>query len=323
MEAQPKSVRRSCPGVVTRFTALARVGFVGSLVCALIMTFSWTNPPELYAQPAMPHQFVGTVMINGTTAPDGTVVAATIDGVVSVETIVQGGRYALKILDTHGLPSPTGKTIKFTVDGHMAKESKSYERGEATELDLTVTPVPPLAPIAPPIILPPVQGPLPPPIITPPSPAQPIDPPAPVLPVAPPTPIIIIVTATPPTPTAPVVIVAPPAPAQPGQPPVLGGISPGIGQQPGQPPVLGGISPGIGQLVVPVVGTPIPTPAVQATPAVGPAGPAGPPGPKGPPGESSGKTWIIVALVASGLAIFLSLDHLVAIFFRRGSPTTG
>ena len=309
MEAQPKSVRRPCPGVVTRSAALARMGFVGSLVCALVITFSLTNPTESYAQPEMPHQFVGTVKVNGTTAPDGAVVAATIDGVKSVTAIVAGGNYMLKIRNAHGLPSPVGKTIKFTVDGQSAKESQLFQAGGGTELNLTVltvpTPGPTLTPIAPPIIIP---APLPTPTIAAPSPAQPVAPPTPVQPVAPPTPVVIIVVATP---TAPVVIVAPPAPAQPAQPPVLGGVSPGIGQ-PGQPSV-------------PVVDAPIPTPAVQATPVVGPAGPAGPPGPPGPPGESSttDKTWIIVALVASGLAIFLSLDHIVAVFFRRGGPTTG
>ena len=332
MEAQPKSVRRPCPGVVTRCAALARMGFVGSLVCALVITFSLANPTESYAQPEMPHQFVGTVKVNGTTAPDGAVVAATIDGVKSVTAIVAGGNYMLKIRNAHGLPSPVGKTIKFTVDGQSAKESQLFQAGGGTELNLTVltvpTPVPTLAPIAPPIIIP---APLPAPTIAAPSPAQPV---------APPTPVVIIVVATP---TPPVVIVAPPAPTQPAQPPVLGGVSPGIGQpgqppvlggvspgigQPSQPPVLGGVSPGIvqpGQPSVPVVDAPIPTPAVQPTPVVGPAGPAGPPGPPGPPGEStsSDKTWLIVALVASGLAIFLSLDHIVAVFFRRGGPTTG
>ena len=304
------------------------MGFVGSLVCALVITFSWTNPPELYAQPAMPHQFVGTAKINGTTAPDGTVVTATIDGVESATAIVTGGRYQLKIRIAHGLPSPVGKTIKFTVGGQIANESQLFLPGGGTELNLTVTPVPTRAPIAPPIIISPaplpaptIAAPSPAQPVAPPAPVQPVAPPAPVQPVAPPAPIVVIVTATP---TAPVVIVAPPAQSQPGQPPVLGGVSPGIGQ-PGQPPVLGGVFPGIGQPgqpSAPVVNAPIPTPAVQPTPAVGPAGPAGPPG---PPGESSssGKTWIIVALVASGLAIFLSLDHIVAVFFRRGGPTTG
>jgi hypothetical protein len=333
MEAQPKSVRRPRPGVVTRSTALARMGLVGSLVCALVITFSLTNPTESYAQPEMPHQFVGTVTINGTIAPDGAVVAANIDGVESVTAIVAGGNYQLKIRNAHGLPSPVGKTIKFTVDGHNAKESQLFQAGGGTELNLTVltvpTPVPTLAPIAPPIIITP--APLPAPTIAAPSPAQPV---------APPTPVVIIVTATP---AAPVVIIATPAPAQPAQPPVLGGVSPGVSQpsqppvlggvspgigQPGQSPVLGGISPGIGQPVqpsIPIVDVPIPTPEVPATPVVGPAGPAGPPGPPGPPGESSSsdKTWLIVALVASGLAIFLSLDHIVAVFFRRGGPTTG
>jgi len=45
----------------------------------------------------MPHQFVGTVKINGTTAPDGTVVTATIDGVEATTAIVTGGNYGLKI----------------------------------------------------------------------------------------------------------------------------------------------------------------------------------------------------------------------------------
>ena len=305
MPASTRPVRRPYPGVVARLSGLAGIGLLVSLVCALVITFSWTNPPESYAQPAMPHQFVGTVKINGTTAPDGTVVAATIDGVKSVTAIVAGGNYALKIRNAHGF-SPAGKTIKFTVGGQIANESQLFEAGGGTALNLTVTPVPTRAPIAPPIIITP--APLPAPTIAVPSPTQPVATPAPVQPVAPPTPIIIVGPPGPPGPAGPP---GPPAPSQPGQPPVLGGVSPGIGQ-PGQTPV-------------PIVNVPIPTPAVQATPVVGPAGPAGPPGPPGPPGESSSsdKTWLIVALVASGLAIFLSLDHILAVFFRRGGPTTG
>ena len=143
MPAPTRSVRRPYPGVVARLSGLAGIGLLVSLVCALVITFSWTNPPESYAQPAMPHQFVGTVKINGTTAPDGTVVTATIDGVEAATAIVTGGNYQLKILNSYGLPDPIGKTIKFTVGGQIANESQLFQAGGGTELNLTVTLVPP------------------------------------------------------------------------------------------------------------------------------------------------------------------------------------
>ena len=104
MPAPTRSVRRPYPGVVARLSGLAGIGLFVSLVCALVITFSGTNPPESYAQePAIPHVFVGTVKINGTTAPDGTVVAATIDGVEAATAIVAGGSYQLKIRNAQGL----------------------------------------------------------------------------------------------------------------------------------------------------------------------------------------------------------------------------
>ena len=112
MEAPTRSVRRPCPGVVARSNTLTRLGLVGSLVCLLAITFSWANPPESHAAlPAMPHQFIGTVKINGATAPDGTKVIAMIDASEVATATVAGGNYALKIIERHGLPSPTGKTI--------------------------------------------------------------------------------------------------------------------------------------------------------------------------------------------------------------------
>ena len=143
MPASTRPVRRPYPGVVARLSGLAGIGLLVSLVCALVITFSWTNPPELYAQPAMPHQFVGTVKINGTTAPDGTVVAAMIDGVEAATAIVTGGNYYLTIRNAQGLPDPIGKTIKFTVGGQIANESQLFEAGAGTALNLTVTLVPP------------------------------------------------------------------------------------------------------------------------------------------------------------------------------------
>ncbi|MEE3140986.1 MAG: hypothetical protein VX307_00180, partial [Chloroflexota bacterium] len=144
MPAPTRSVRRPYLGVVARLSGLAGIGLFVSLVCALVVTFSGTNPPESYAQePPVPHQFVGTVKINGTTAPDGTVVTATIDGVETATAIVTGGNYQLKIRAAQGLPDPTGKTIKFTVDGQNANESQLFQAGGGTELNLTVTLVPP------------------------------------------------------------------------------------------------------------------------------------------------------------------------------------
>ena len=95
-----------------------------------------------------PHVFLGSAIINGDPAPEGTVVAALIDGVtVSTMEVDASGRYG-------NLQVPTaGAAVTFTIGGLPAAETATSEIGELGILNLTATgaaqpvdtPVPPTA----------------------------------------------------------------------------------------------------------------------------------------------------------------------------------
>ncbi len=83
------------------------------------------------AQQVLPHVFVGTVSINGLEAQVGTMLTASIDGVVQGSTTVQtGGTYTLMVDKT------TDGAITFKTGNLVAAESAIWEPGGATILDL-------------------------------------------------------------------------------------------------------------------------------------------------------------------------------------------
>ena len=96
-------------------------------------------PIGLYAQaPVAPHRFFGTVtMIDGSVAPDGTVVAAWMGGeevaTAEVESSYQAGFYLLDV------PAPTGTdaTVTFTVDGLATEDSVTWAERASEERNLT------------------------------------------------------------------------------------------------------------------------------------------------------------------------------------------
>lgn len=94
----------------------------------------------MYAMPAMPHQFYGTVSFTNGAAPSGLLVEATVNGVTVGSGLTGNGVYGndtvFKVLDNAG--TLAGKTVRFTVGGVDTGETAVFINGEATRLDLTV-----------------------------------------------------------------------------------------------------------------------------------------------------------------------------------------
>ena len=93
---------------------------------------------------ALPHPFYGTVTIEGSPAPVGTVITADVGGVVygSITTTVAGQYGGPGALDEKLMvqgPIQDGATIHFYADGYEADETYPFSQGaDPTELNLTV-----------------------------------------------------------------------------------------------------------------------------------------------------------------------------------------
>ncbi len=104
--------------------------------------------------PTFPHEFQGSVTIDGSPAPAGTVIVAVIGETEfgSVETTAAGeygssSRYEGNRLLVKAPGDLAGEPIAFLVDGHAAQETAPFAPGETTRLDLSaagssVTPTP-------------------------------------------------------------------------------------------------------------------------------------------------------------------------------------
>jgi hypothetical protein len=80
-----------------------------------------------------PHVFIGTVMIDGAPAPDGTVVTALVNGAEVGSAVVTNGEFTnLQV----GVP---GETVTFRVGDLTANETTTTEVGGATVVDLTAS----------------------------------------------------------------------------------------------------------------------------------------------------------------------------------------
>ena len=97
------------------------------------------------APPAYPHEFYGSVTIDGAPAPAGTVITGVIGGreCESITTTVAGeygspSRHKGANLLAWGSADQAGETITFLVGGRAAKETATYTPREVTRLDLTV-----------------------------------------------------------------------------------------------------------------------------------------------------------------------------------------
>ncbi len=102
------------------------------LALLAVMVMMLMVPAVASAQQVPPHVFTGTVIVNGLSAPAGTMIWAVIDGVQQGSTIVESrGAYALQV------SQGSGTDISFMVNTLTAVESASWQQGGADVLDLT------------------------------------------------------------------------------------------------------------------------------------------------------------------------------------------
>jgi hypothetical protein len=139
--------------------------FMGALIVMLaLLSFA------VFAQSDIPHQFAGTVTVNGAPAPDGTLVVAKVDGQDVAGTTTKNGQYGYD--PVFFVPDPyrnrQGDTVEFYVSGVKGGEF-IFENGGQTYLNLAVTVSQPPSP--PPGGVPPGGGPGP--IVAPPDDDEP------------------------------------------------------------------------------------------------------------------------------------------------------
>lgn len=119
---------------------MTKIGFLTLLTVVALLVV----PVTALAQPIPPHQFTGTVTLDGKAAPDGTSVEAVIDGATVATASTSGGKYALRVVQPDGAVY-TGKTVSFKVRTVLAAETAKWTMGELTTLNLTAvtaTPTP-------------------------------------------------------------------------------------------------------------------------------------------------------------------------------------
>ncbi|MCK4721729.1 MAG: hypothetical protein KAT75_00420, partial [Dehalococcoidia bacterium] len=115
---------------------LACLAMLGMLLISL--------SPVAYAQPAMPYFFYGTVKINGSDAPIGTIVKAKVSGVeCGSYTTTEIGKYGSLEKASYLLVQgdiTEGATVNFYVNNVDTAQTASFiPGGGPTELSLTVT----------------------------------------------------------------------------------------------------------------------------------------------------------------------------------------
>ena len=114
------------------------------LLLALVLVVGVVMPA--YAQdddmpPAIPHYFAGTVSTSNGPVPEGTVVAAWVEGIKKAETAVTAqSTYELLVPGEYG---DDGKIVSFTVGGVQASQTKAWVSGEVDyNFDLTIAALP-------------------------------------------------------------------------------------------------------------------------------------------------------------------------------------
>ena len=89
--------------------------------------------------PALPHQFYGTVTVNGTAVPDGTRVTAEVNGVEAKVGSTSEGKYGYDTGDLFRVEGAAGDRVVFKVNGVVANEAGGFKNGGSTELNLSAT----------------------------------------------------------------------------------------------------------------------------------------------------------------------------------------
>ena len=125
---------------MTKFSILASLAVIALLLAIPAVVLA-------QAQPSLPAVFGGTVSWDGTSASDGTMVSAWIDGKEVASASAADGSYALIISEPQG-SSFTGKKITFKVGPGTATQTATWEAAGGDVLDLKAVPVPPPKPVA-------------------------------------------------------------------------------------------------------------------------------------------------------------------------------
>ena len=103
-----------------------------ALVTALALLLA--IPTSVFAQRVPPHQFVGTVTLDGAGVVDGGAVTAWIDGEQVASANASGGTYSIQVDQGDG--SYAGKTVSFKVAGAAVAETADWTQGGGTILNL-------------------------------------------------------------------------------------------------------------------------------------------------------------------------------------------
>ena len=103
-----------------------------ALVTALALLLA--IPTSVFAQRVPPHQFVGTVTLDGAGVVDGGAVTAWIDGEQVAAANASGGNYTIQI--DQGDSSYAGKTVSFKVGGAEVADTAEWVQGGGTVLNL-------------------------------------------------------------------------------------------------------------------------------------------------------------------------------------------
>ena len=102
------------------------------LALLAVMAMVLIVPAVAFAQAVPPHIFIGSVTVNGLSAPSGTAVSAVVDGVEQGKTTVSSaGSYTLQV------SQGSGTDIIFMVDTLTASETATWQQGGADVLNLT------------------------------------------------------------------------------------------------------------------------------------------------------------------------------------------
>ena len=115
-------------------TALAVLGLI-----VLQLAVLGTAAAQQMDPPALPHQFYGTVTVNGVAAPDGTRVSAEVNGVEAKTGTTREGKYGYDTGDLFRVDGAAGDEVVFKVNGVVAEETGVFKSGGSTELNLSAT----------------------------------------------------------------------------------------------------------------------------------------------------------------------------------------
>jgi len=125
---------------VTKFSILASLAVIALLLAIPAVVLA-------QAQPSLPAVFGGTVSWDGTSASDGTMVSAWIDGQEVATATAADGSYALTISEPPG-SSFSGKKITFKVGPGTATQTATWEAAGGDVLNLEAAPVAAPKPVA-------------------------------------------------------------------------------------------------------------------------------------------------------------------------------